>query len=46
MKERITITLDKELLEWVDQQIARKLFANRSHAFEYLIKRKQEEEHG
>jgi metal-responsive CopG/Arc/MetJ family transcriptional regulator len=37
MKERITITIDKELLEWIDKRIEEKIFANRSHAFEYLI---------
>jgi len=38
MKERITITLDKELLNWLDQKIEQKYFANRSHGFEFLIK--------
>jgi len=37
MKERITITIDKELLFWVDSRIQSKIFANRSHAFEFLI---------
>lgn len=37
MKERITITLDKELLDWLDEKIAEKVFANRSHGFEFLI---------
>lgn len=47
MKERITVTLDLETLEWVDSMIDEKVFANRSHAFEYLIKRKMvEREHG
>ena len=44
-KERITITIDKELLEWLDKQVESKIFANRSHGFEFLIKRKMEEEH-
>ncbi len=39
-KERITITIDKDLLEWVDGKIEDKTFANRSHGLEYLIKRK------
>ncbi len=47
MKERITVTLDARTLKWVDRMIDEKIFANRSHAFEYLIKRKMvEEEHG
>jgi metal-responsive CopG/Arc/MetJ family transcriptional regulator len=41
MKERITITLDKELLKWLDDKIDEKIFANRSHGFEYLIKQKE-----
>jgi len=45
MKERITVTIDKELLDWIDKKIKEKLFANRSHALEFLIKRKTEEEH-
>ena len=37
MKERITITLDKGLLNWMDSKIREKVFANRSHGFEFLI---------
>ena len=44
MKERITITLDKKLLEWLDGKVSSKLFANRSHGFEFIIKRKIENE--
>ena len=44
MKERVTITLNKELLNWIDARIDVKVFANRSHGFEYLIKRKIDEE--
>ena len=43
-KERITITIDKELLIWIDKKIGEKIFANRSHGFEYLIKRAGEED--
>jgi len=43
VKERITITLDKELLGWLDKKIDEKIFANRSHGLEFLIKRKMEE---
>ncbi len=42
MKERITVTIDKELLKWLDEKIEEKIFANRSHGFEYLIKRAME----
>ena len=44
MKERITITIDKELLNWLDKKIKEKVFANRSHGFEFLIKNKMDEE--
>lgn len=44
MKERITISIDKELLDWLDQQIKGKVFGNRSHAFEFLLKKKMDEE--
>ncbi len=40
MKERITVTIDKELLDWLDKRIKDKTFANRSHGFEFLIKKK------
>lgn len=43
-KERITITIEKELLEWLDDMVKKKIFANRSHGFEFLIKRKMEQE--
>jgi len=43
-KERITITIDDNLLAWLDKKVDDKIFANRSHGFEYLIKRKIEED--
>ena len=44
MKERITITVDKELLEWLDRNVASKVFANRSHGLEFLMLQKIKEE--
>jgi len=44
MKERITVTMDKELLKWLDKKIDEKIFANRSHGLEFLIKRAAEGE--
>lgn len=44
MKERITITIDKDLLEHLDSRISEKLFANRSHGIEFLITRRMVEE--
>jgi len=36
-KERITLTIDNDFLKWIDKKINEKIFANRSHAFEYLV---------
>jgi len=44
MKKRITITIDEELLDWLDKKIEEKIFASRSHGFEYLIKRRADKE--
>ncbi len=44
MKERITITIDKNLLKWLDEKIDKKIFANRSHGMEYLIKKESDKE--
>ena len=41
MKERITITIEKEFLDWLDKKSELKIFANRSHGFEFLIKSAQ-----
>ena len=45
MKERITVTLDKRFLDWLDKRVQDRTFANRSHGFEFLIVRKNEETH-
>jgi len=44
MKNRITITLNKEILNWLDKKIEDRIFATRSHGFELLIKQKMDEE--
>ncbi|MEK6949747.1 MAG: ribbon-helix-helix domain-containing protein [Nanoarchaeota archaeon] len=44
MKYRITITMDKELVAWVDKKVKKKIFANRSHGLEFLIQQKINEE--
>ncbi len=44
MKERITITLDKEILDWLDKKIEERVFANRSHGFEFLIAKTKKDE--
>ncbi|MFA5141631.1 MAG: ribbon-helix-helix domain-containing protein [Candidatus Woesearchaeota archaeon] len=39
-KERITITIDKELLKWLDKKVDERVFANRSHGLEFLLQQK------
>jgi hypothetical protein len=40
--KRITVTIDKKLLDFLDYLISKRIFANRSHAFEFLIRKKAE----
>jgi len=36
-KEKISVTVDGQLLKWVDSQIKKKKFASRSHAIEFAL---------
>ena len=36
-RERVSMTLPKECVEWVDEKIKSRTYANRSHAIEVLI---------
>ncbi len=36
-RDRISITIDKRLLKWIDSQVKSKRFASRSHALEYVL---------
>lgn len=38
MKDRITISIDKKLLEKLDKKVADGTFGNRSHGISFLIK--------
>ena len=45
VREKINVTVDPKLLEWIDEQIEKKVFANRSHAVDagwYALKNKNE----
>lgn len=42
----ISITLPKECVEWLDRQVALRIYANRSHAVEVLILKAMKEEAG
>ena len=43
MKERITVTIDKDILKWLDSKVKDRIFANRSHGLEFIIKQKIDE---
>jgi Arc/MetJ-type ribon-helix-helix transcriptional regulator len=36
-KPRATITIEQKYLDWLDEKIAEKRFANRSHGIEYAL---------
>ena len=36
-KVKLSITVDEDLIRWLDLQIKKKRFANRSHGFEYAV---------
>lgn len=42
-RQRITISISKEALEWIDQQIQKGEYYNRSHAFEKCLLEKMKE---
>ena len=42
-KRKTSVTIDEDLLDWIDKEMAQKRFASRSHAFEYAIMRLKEE---
>jgi len=37
MKKQVTVTLPKDLLEWLDEQVKQRTYADRSHAMEMAI---------
>ena len=41
-KLKITITIDPDLIKWIDAQIEQKNFASRSHGIEFAIAREKE----
>lgn len=46
MKNKICISVDCETLEKIDENILKRKFRNRSHAFEYALNKLFEEEEG
>jgi Arc/MetJ-type ribon-helix-helix transcriptional regulator len=43
-KQKVTVTIEKRLLEWTDTQIVSFRFRNRSHAFEFALAKLMETE--
>jgi metal-responsive CopG/Arc/MetJ family transcriptional regulator len=37
-QEHLTISIDRELVKWIDESIAQKQFSDRSQAIEYAFK--------
>ena len=40
---KVTATIDKELVEWLDGEVDKRRFRNRSHAIEYAIAKLKED---
>ncbi|MDD4331344.1 MAG: ribbon-helix-helix domain-containing protein [Methanosarcinaceae archaeon] len=38
MKERFSVSMDKELSDWLDKMVNEKIFSSRSHALEFCVK--------
>ena len=36
-RERVSITLPKECVEWIDEKVKSRTYSNRSHAIEVLV---------
>jgi len=42
-KERLCVTIEKELIEWIDKQANTIRFRNRSHVVEYAVAKLKQE---
>jgi Arc/MetJ-type ribon-helix-helix transcriptional regulator len=42
VKVKLTISIQPELVRWIDEQIAKGYFADRSHAMQYAIMKVKE----
>lgn len=38
MKERFSVSMDTDLIEWLDKVVNEKIFSSRSHALEFFVK--------
>ena len=46
MKQKISITVNKEIVEEIDAKVAVGIFRNKSHVVEYAVKKLLEEKDG
>ena len=37
MRMKLSVTIDSELVRWVDEKVRERVFRNRSHALEYAL---------
>jgi Arc/MetJ-type ribon-helix-helix transcriptional regulator len=43
-KQRLQVTIREDLVKWIDQQVEKLKFANRSHAIEFALMKLKEGE--
>jgi Arc/MetJ-type ribon-helix-helix transcriptional regulator len=44
LRSKMSVTIDVELIKWIEQQVTKQKFRNKSHAVEYaLVKLKESE---
>lgn len=41
---KVTVTIDKELVEWIDREVTKRRFRNRSHGVEVAVAKLKERE--
>jgi Arc/MetJ-type ribon-helix-helix transcriptional regulator len=44
VRVKTSITMDKEFLAWIKEKIEERVFANKSHAIEYAVKKLMDQE--
>ena len=44
VRRKIAVSIDQELVKWIDMQVESKRFRNRSHAVEWALAKLREEE--
>ena len=42
VKHRLSVTVSPSILKWIDEQVEKKHFADRSHAVEYSLQKTKE----